>query len=105
MHKCPGSLQKRGCIVPDGASMSPSLLGEEERGLTATVNQDLARMETWGTCIPVLKPVLSREPPSHPESGHAQSLVIQKRYEHQATPCPNWSQQEPVHFRVGYHIN
>lgn len=65
--------------------MSPSLLGQEERGLMATLDKDLARMGTWGTCIPLLKPVIHREPPSHLELGHAQSLVIQRGYEHQAT--------------------
>lgn len=49
----------------------------------ATVNKDLARMGTWGTCIPLLKPVLHRQPPSHLELG--QSLVIQRGHEHQAT--------------------
>lgn len=49
----------------------------------ATVNKDLARMGTWGTCIPLPKPVLHRQPPSHLELG--QSLVIQRGHEHQAT--------------------
>lgn len=85
MHKFQGSLQRVWEYHSPGDSMSPTLLGQEERGLTATVNKDLARMETWGTCIPLPKPVLYREPPSHLELGHARSLVIQRGYEHQAT--------------------
>lgn len=51
----------------------------------ATVNKDLVRMGTWATCKSLLKSRLSRESPSHFESGHAQSLVIQREYKHQAT--------------------
>lgn len=74
-----------GYTTPDEDSMTPSVLGQEEGGLTATVNKDLLWMGARGTCIPLLKPVTSREPPFHLESGHAQSLVIQRGYEHQAT--------------------
>lgn len=30
----------------------------------------------------------------------AQGLVLQEGYGHQPTPCPNWPQQEPVHYGV-----
>lgn len=76
-------------------SGSPSLLGQEERGLTATVNKDLLRRGTGYLCYPEKPlPTLSQAMPR--ACWFTRDMSIKP-------PFPNWSGQEPGHCIVGSH--